>query len=57
MEKLTPELLRVFIRRIEVYEKETKYSRTVRNPIVIYYTFKLPQQKPATAENAPPMHI
>lgn len=30
--KLTPELLRVFIRRIEVYEKFEKYSRTAGNP-------------------------
>lgn len=35
MPKLTPELLRVFIRRIEVYEKPEKYSRTCGNPIVI----------------------
>lgn len=47
MSKLTPELLRVFIRRIEVYEKEQKYSRTAGNPIVTYYTFELPQQKMA----------
>lgn len=57
MPKLTPELLRVFIRRIEVYEKEQKYSRTAGNPIVIYYTFELPKQKTAvvtqtTAESA-----
>lgn len=51
MPKMTPELLRVFIRRIEVYEKEAKYSRTAGNPIVIYYTFELPELKTATAEN------
>lgn len=39
MPKLTPELLRVFIRRIEVYEKAKKYSRTCGNRIVIHYTF------------------
>ena len=31
MPKLTPELLRVFIRRIEVYETFVKYSRSKRN--------------------------
>ena len=44
MPKLTPELLRVFIRRIEVYEKLEKYSRTCGNPIVIHYAFQLPEQ-------------
>ena len=44
MPKLTPELLRVFIRRIEVYEKPEKYSRTAGNPIVIHYAFQLPEQ-------------
>lgn len=44
MPKLTPELLRVFIRRIEVYEKAEKYSRTCGNPIVIHYAFQLPEQ-------------
>lgn len=44
MPKLTPELLRVFIRRIEVYEKLKKYSRTCGNPIVIHYAFQLPEQ-------------
>lgn len=44
MPKLTPELLRVFIRRIEVYEKTEKYSRTYGNPIVIHYAFQLPEQ-------------
>lgn len=42
--KLTPELLRVFIRRIEVYEKFEKYSRTAGNPIRIHYAFRLPEQ-------------
>lgn len=44
MPELTPELLRVFIRRIEVYEKFEKYSRTCGNPIVIHYAFQLPEQ-------------
>ena len=44
MPKLTPELLQVFIRRIEVYEKLEKYSRTCGNPIVIHYAFQLPEQ-------------
>lgn len=44
MPKLTPELLRVFIRRIEVYEKTEKYSRTCGNQIVIHYAFQLPEQ-------------
>lgn len=40
MPKLTAELLRVFIRRIEVFEKPKKYSRTCGNTIVIHYTFE-----------------
>ena len=44
MPKLTPELLRVFIRRIEVYEKLEKYSRNCGNPIIIHYAFQLPEQ-------------
>ncbi len=44
MPKLTPELLRVFIRRIEVYEKFEKYSRTCGNPIIIHYAFQLPNR-------------
>lgn len=40
MPELTPELLRVFIRRIDVYEKAEKYSRTCGNRIVIHYTFQ-----------------
>ncbi len=44
MPKLTPELLRVFIRSIEVYEKPEKYSRTCGNPIIIHYAFQLPEQ-------------
>ena len=47
--KLTPELLRVFIHRIDVYEKEEKYSRTCGNTIMIHYTFKVAQSKTATA--------
>lgn len=45
MPNLTPELLRVFIRRIEVYEKFEKYSRTAGNPIRIHYAFRLPEQE------------
>lgn len=41
MPALTPELLRTFIRRIEVYEKPEKYSRTCGNTIVIHYTFEV----------------
>lgn len=33
MEKLTPELLRVFVRKIEVFEKTEKYSRTAGNQL------------------------
>lgn len=44
MQKLTSELLRVFIHRIEVYEKFEKYSRTCGNPIIIHYAFQLPEQ-------------
>ncbi len=44
MTALTPELLRVFIRRIEVMEKEEKYSRTCGNEIFIYYTFEVPKE-------------
>ena len=40
MPKLTAELLRVFIRRIEVFEKPEKYSRTCGNMIIIHYTFE-----------------
>lgn len=39
MPELTPELLRVFIRRIEVYEKKEKYSRTCGNRIDITFKF------------------
>ena len=49
MPKLTPELLRVFIHRIDVYEKEEKYSRICGNTIMIHYTFKITQNKTATA--------
>jgi hypothetical protein len=40
MPKLTPELLRAFIKRIEVHEKEVKRSRTCGNHIVVYFTFQ-----------------
>ena len=52
MPKLTSELLRVFIRCIEVYEKEEKYSRTCGNTIVIHYTFQMPKRKAVTATMA-----
>ena len=39
--KLTPEILRAFIKRIDVYEKEVRYSRTCGNTIVIQFTFQL----------------
>ena len=44
MPKLTPELLRVFIRKIEMMEKTEKYSRTCGNTIIIHYTFEYPRQ-------------
>ena len=37
--KLTPEILRAFIKRIEVNEKEVKHSRTCGNHVVIYFAF------------------
>ena len=45
MNELTPELLRVFIRRIEVKEKTEKYSRTCGNEIFIYYTFAVSREQ------------
>ena len=44
MPKLTPELLQVFIHRIEVYEKSEKYSRTYGSPVIIHYAFQLPER-------------
>ena len=44
MPTLTPELLRVFIRKIEVFEKLEKYSRIAGNLINIHYAFQLPEQ-------------
>ena len=49
MKTLTPELLKIFIRRIEVFEKEVKYSRTEGNHIDIYFTFHAPQRYPQDA--------
>lgn len=40
MPVLTPELIKVFIKRIEVFEKKEKYSHTCGNRIVIYFTFQ-----------------
>ena len=37
--RLTPEILKTFIWRIEVYEKAVKRSRTCGNRIEIYFTF------------------
>ena len=51
MPKLTPELLRVFIRKIEVMEKTEKYSRTCGNTIIIHYTFEYPRQCTAIPTN------
>lgn len=53
MPKLTPELLRVFIRSIEVYEKEEKYSRTCGNTIVIHYTFQMHDYGKVVLRNPP----
>ena len=39
IQKVTPELLKSFVKRIEVYEKAEKRSRTCGNHIVIYFTF------------------
>ncbi|MBR6580368.1 MAG: DUF4368 domain-containing protein [Ruminococcus sp.] len=59
MPELTPELLRVFIRRIEVYEKAEKYSRTCGNRIVIHYTFQAGsgQRADAVADEASEMAL
>ena len=40
LKEVTPELLRAFISRIEVYEKPEKYFRTCGNTILIRYTFQ-----------------
>lgn len=40
MPTLTPELIRVFIKRIEVFEKAEKNSRTCGNRVIIYFTFQ-----------------
>ncbi len=40
VEKLTPDIIQTFISRIEVYEKEIKFSRQVGNRIDIYFTFR-----------------
>lgn len=39
MEELTPKLLKLFISRIEVYEKPEKHSRTCGNDVMIHYSF------------------
>lgn len=38
--RISPELIRVFIKRIEVFEKAEKYSRTCGNRVIIYFTFQ-----------------
>ena len=52
MPRLTPELLRVFIRCIEVYEKEEKYSRTCGNLIKVHFTFQTREEKTVAATMA-----
>ena len=52
MPRLTPELLRVFIRCIEVYEKEEKYSRTCGNRIKVHFTFQTQEEKAVAATMA-----
>ena len=42
--KLTPEILKTFISRIEVYEKAVKHSRTCGNHIVICFTFSVDKE-------------
>ena len=49
---LTPELLRTFVRKIEVHEKPKKYSRTVGNTVVIHYTFQMPQDRIVRTEES-----
>lgn len=39
MEELTPKLLKLFISRVEVYEKPEKHSKTCGNDVVIHYSF------------------
>ena len=45
MDRLTPQILRAFVLRIDVYEKAEKFSRKCGNYIEIHYTF---QPKPRT---------
>ena len=40
IQKVTPELLKSFVKRIEVHEKAVKRSRTCGNHIVIYFAFQ-----------------
>lgn len=44
LSKLIPEIIRVFIRKIIVYEKAEKYSITAGKHTVIHYAFELPEQ-------------
>jgi len=38
MSEVTPEILKAFVTRIDVYEKPEKYSRTCGNMIEIHYS-------------------
>lgn len=44
MSMQTPELLRAFIRKIEIFQKLEKHSRTAGNLINIHSAFQLPEQ-------------
>ena len=57
IDELTPEILRTFIKRIEVGEREKKYSRNAPQDITIYYRDvgamdELPQQRAEEEERA-----
>ena len=57
IDELTPEILRTFIKRIEVGEREKKYSRNAPQDITIYYRDvgamdELPQQRAEEEESA-----
>ena len=48
MEEVTPKLLRLFVTRIEVYERPEKYAKNCGNAIQIHYPFlSLHQPRPA----------
>ena len=57
IDELTPEILQTFIKRIEVGEREKKYSRNAPQDITIYYRDvgamdELPQQRAEEEESA-----